>query len=360
MLMADRTDQRPEPRLPAPDDALAIEVEIEVHDELLAGGEAEEPDAQDASTANETKEEPEPLPPAEIVSAREIDAFLRQLYSTRALTCCVRGRVQDPDVEDVVQEALIAVKRLKRLPKGEKERLQYARAIARNKAISWYTRKEKKRDKEVAFDDARGEAVACSRLEGAIHGEQLDKMADTVPLKQRATLACLARHLLMGESLAEMAREMGVEYDTFYKRVTTLQRQMKEAGKVLGGLVMMLVVLTGAWRVLEPSGDVAAPAPSSWTGSPPPSERPAETPAPGSPEALQKARELREQAFRACTQDDWASCERGLDGARELDPQGESDLGVQAARADVQAAAKHGEGTGWSPKRPRAYDEGAR
>jgi DNA-directed RNA polymerase specialized sigma24 family protein len=259
----------------------------------------------------------------------------------------ILGRVRDADVEDVVQEALMAVRGLKRLPKGEKERLQYARAIARNKAITWYVRKEKKRIDEVAFDEVRGEAVDCSHLEGAIHGEQLDKIAGTVPLKQRETLVCLARHLLMGESLAEMAREMGVEYDTFYKRITTLQRRVKEAGKVLGGLVMMMVVLAGAWRVLAPPDEVAAPAPSNWT-------------APHSPEALQQAHDLREQAFHACAEDDWATCGRVLDEARNLDPQGERDPRVQAARADVQAAAEHGAGTGWSPKRPRAYEEGAR
>jgi DNA-directed RNA polymerase specialized sigma24 family protein len=350
--MADRIDQRPEPQRLTPD-ALASEVDGEINDELLAGGQPEEPDAPDATTANEKKADPEPLPPAESVSEREMDTFLRQLYASRAaLDSCVRGRVRDADVEDVVQEALIAVRRLKRLPTGEKERLQYARAIARNKAVTWYRRMEKKRTDEVAFDDVRGEAVECSRLQGAIHGEQLEKIAETVPLKQRETFVCLARHLLLGESLAEMARERGVEYDTFYKRIATLHRHVKDAGKALGGLVMMVVVLAGAWRVLAPPDEVARPAPSSWTAPP--------SPAPGSPEALQRARELRDQAFRACTQDDWATCERGLDGARELDPQGESDPRVHAARADVQAAAKHGEGTGWSPKRPRAYEEGAR
>jgi RNA polymerase sigma factor (sigma-70 family) len=357
MLMADQADQRPEPQLLALDAATIAEVD----DELLAGGEAEEADAPAASSANDKKkEEPEPLPPAAPVTDREMEAFLRQLCTSRALECRVRGRVRNADVEDVVQEALIAIQRLKRLPTGEKERLQYARAIARNRAIAWYSRKEKKRSDEVAFDDARGEAVEDSRLESVIHAEQLERIAETVPLKQRETFACLARHLLLGESVAEMAREMGVEYDTLYKRVTTLHRHVKEAGKALGGLVMMLVVLMGAWRVLSPPDEVAAPAPSSWTAPPAPTKTPSEAPAPGSPEALQKARDLREQAFHACTQDDWAACERGLDGARDLDPQGDNDPRVQAARADVQAAAKHGEGTGWSPKRSRAYDEGAR
>ena len=74
---------------------------------------------------------------------------------------------------------------------------------------------------------------------------------------------------------------------------------------------------------------------------------------------MQKARELRKQAFQACVQDAWAACERALDEASRLDPRGESDAMVQAARADVKAAAAHPEQS-WSPTGPRVYEEGAR
>jgi DNA-directed RNA polymerase specialized sigma24 family protein len=67
--------------------------------------------------------------------------------------------VRVADAEDVVHVALWAVKQAKRLRRGEKARLQYALANARNKAITWYRRKEVDRPVLTSFDDAREETA---------------------------------------------------------------------------------------------------------------------------------------------------------------------------------------------------------
>jgi RNA polymerase sigma factor (sigma-70 family) len=387
MLMADRTDDRPEPQHLALDAAKSLDAAktAEADDQLLVDDTSEASDASDGfdrsdATARagtektertekrrtEKKQEPEPLPPAEPVTEREVDAFLREPSLRRAMITVVSGRVRAADVEDVVQEALWGVKRARRLPRGAKERRQYALAIARNKAKTWYRRHEEDRSGDVAFDELRGEAVEDPGIQRAIDSEHLDKITETVPIKQRSTLECMARHL-MGENLAEMSREMGVGYDTLYKRVTTLHRRVRDTGKAIAGLAVVLLVLMGAWRVFKPEPEVATP--------PPPREAPTSAPSGStdlrsdnagnppvleSPEALAKARELRTQAFQACTKDEWAACEGALEQASRLDPRGESDPRVQAARADVKAAAEHGGEKRWSPKRPRGYEEGKR
>jgi hypothetical protein len=151
----------------------------------------------------------------------------------------------------------------------------------------------------------------------------------------------------MGENLSDMAREMNVQYDTLYKRVTSLHRRVRETGMAIAKLAVVVLIIAGGWHVFKPR-------PESQTATPPPE------PEPNTPHALEVAQDLRTRAFNACTQDAWASCERFLNEARRLDSAGESDPRVQAARADVMDAAAHGGDKSWSPKHPRLYEEGTR
>jgi hypothetical protein len=52
----------------------------------------------------------------------------------------------------------------------------------------------------------------------------------------------------------------------------------------------------------------------------------------------QRATELRDEAYATCRQGLWTPCEAKLDEARELDPAGESDARVVAARAALEKA----------------------
>jgi hypothetical protein len=53
--------------------------------------------------------------------------------------------------------------------------------------------------------------------------------------------------------------------------------------------------------------------------------------------ALKEAADLRERAFGACDQGDWAACEDALNAARSLDPDGETAPRVVAARRAIGA-----------------------
>lgn len=58
---------------------------------------------------------------------------------------------------------------------------------------------------------------------------------------------------------------------------------------------------------------------------------------------LERAAMMRDDAYSACAQSRWAACEARLNAARELDPAGEEDPRVLAARTSVSNAL-HGEG----------------
>jgi hypothetical protein len=62
------------------------------------------------------------------------------------------------------------------------------------------------------------------------------------------------------------------------------------------------------------------------------------------PTTQERAAKLREEAYAACAKRVWTACESKLDEARRLDPAGESDPRVIAARKGVHDAADGGTG----------------
>jgi hypothetical protein len=70
-----------------------------------------------------------------------------------------------------------------------------------------------------------------------------------------------------------------------------------------------------------------------------------------SPTPQERAAQMRQDAFAACAQEMYETCGRKLDEARELDPAGEADPRVVAARQDIEAAL--GDGGKKKDKPPR-------
>jgi DNA-directed RNA polymerase specialized sigma24 family protein len=253
----------------------------------------------------------------------ELDAFIKDPSLREAMKKVVQGRVRDADVDDVVQEALLATRYAKNLPTEPTARRQYALGIARNTAITWYTDKEKDRPDSRSLDSVRREAADDGGIQRAIHAQHLEKIAATVTVKERSTLLCLYRQLVMGDSLADMAREMNVEYSTLHKRVRTLHGRVRATGIAIAALVLLLVV--NRWRARD-EGRVAHGVPT-----PPPSMVPQPPePARGTPEAKARAAQLREDARAQCAANEWKKCLMSYDVAAHLDPEGET--------ADVKAA----------------------
>jgi len=66
-----------------------------------------------------------------------------------------------------------------------------------------------------------------------------------------------------------------------------------------------------------------------------PDIRDAASPKPAAPSPAEVAAKLRDEAVQACEEGFWASCERKLDEAQRLDPAGEAEARVLAARHAV-------------------------
>ena len=71
------------------------------------------------------------------------------------------------------------------------------------------------------------------------------------------------------------------------------------------------------------------------------------------------ARALRGRAFRACMNNQWHACLEDLDLAEEIDPSGDADPVVKAARTDAEGGIQHDEsampGERWAPPKVRLY-----
>jgi DNA-directed RNA polymerase specialized sigma24 family protein len=255
-------------------------------------------------------------PAANPVRDEELEAFIKDRSLRQAMAKVVKGRVRDPDVDDVVQEALLATRYAKNLPSEPKDRRQYALAIARNKAITWYTDKEKDRPDSLSFDTVPRDAADDGGIQRAIDAQHLEKIAATVTVPERSTLTCLFRQL-MGESLADIAREMNVEYSTLHKRVTTLHGRVRSTGIAIAALMLLFVV--NRWWARD-DGRVGGGVPT-----PPPSMVPQPPePARGTPQAKARAAQLREEARAQCAAEKWKKCLMSYDVAADLDPEGET------------------------------------
>jgi hypothetical protein len=131
-----------------------------------------------------------------------------------------------------------------------------------------------------------------------------------------------------GESLAEIAREEGVDYAVAHARFGRIQGDLRKwATRVAAAVVAVLVAVGAYWR-FSPPDDV---------GSPPPQREPSP---PHETHEQIVARELRLRAFDACGQSLWAECTRELDEAKLHDPYGEAGPEVVELRQKVEAATK--------------------
>jgi DNA-directed RNA polymerase specialized sigma24 family protein len=158
-----------------------------------------------------------------------------------------------------------------------------------------------------------------------------------------------------GASAAEIGRTLKLQPQTVRNRLSTVRRIVREAWEVktrVGAAFALLIALLVAWwTIARPKPQIVLPE------TPVPSVRPATSTERPEPNAtLDRAGELREKAFAACMKDDWSTCEKGLDEAKKLDPDGERDGRVQAARDDIEIGTSRMPGSNWKPAEPRMYD----
>ncbi|HEY8087691.1 MAG TPA: sigma-70 family RNA polymerase sigma factor, partial [Polyangiaceae bacterium] len=182
-------------------------------------------------------------------------ALLRDREILRVIRKVASELVPDHAVEDMEQETLVALDQAESLPESAPDLADFVAGIVRNKAKDWWraNKLQQKIDREAEIERSDGAAAADANQ----HRDTIEKVVAAVPPEQQSTFRCLVREAL-GESLADIAREMNVEYSTLHKRVTSLRRKLVAA---VGGIAFIAMLFGALHRRPVPQIGHDAPAP---------------------------------------------------------------------------------------------------
>jgi DNA-directed RNA polymerase specialized sigma24 family protein len=281
-------------------------------------------------------------------TAEERDGLARDKALTARLMAAARRKgVPGSDVENVVQDTISSACIARKLPGGSGDaRDKYVFGILGYKIADYwrdtYTQKEIAERAEAYF---AAHAVAADPV---AERDVFDKLVTAVKARQHSDLRCLLRHKIGQVPMTTIAREQGEDYEAFAKRMKRLWRQLQAAVGVMGGVFALLLVIFHP----RPDHPLAFDEPG-----PVALNEPAVSTHIGETDPTDWAQVLRGEAFRACMDNKWYECLEGLDAARELDPAGDHDPVVAAARKDATAgyAANLKSGSLWRPPVVRAY-----
>ncbi len=279
-----------------------------------------------------------------------------QVLEAKIVGVFIKKGVPESAHDDVLQITRIALVRADDLPGGEgKARDQYALATAVHKAFDYL----RSAGRNVPVEDgADADAIAPAQAQADLVAER-DFLAKVLKATDEQLLRCYRRYKQNDETLKEIAADEQIPYRTLQKRLIQFEERLRERarkmlkyGRISGALAALLLALgisrwelqpvpamlhddPGAVPALEPdvSTHVAKVDPMDW------------------------AAVLRGEAFADCLRHDWKQCLNGLDAARDLDPDGDRDPAVQAARTDAITGIGAGlkPGRPWAPVGPRPY-----
>jgi DNA-directed RNA polymerase specialized sigma24 family protein len=231
----------------------------------------------------------------------------------------IRG-VPESEVPDMIQEAFMAAFRVSPLPESDAAARQYLFGIVRNKAKmlirDWHERNY------MPFDDEIHGAASVAPFE---ERDLLRKIVAQVPDSRWQSFLWF-RRVTFGESLAEIAREEGVDYATAHARYARMRVDLRRWATQIAAVTVVLLVLFAGFQVLRPTPEVSHPPP---IVVPPPHSA---EPIAGQPRERAEAADLRRRAFDECAAKQWSACERDLDEAKLRDPHGENDPRVEETR----------------------------
>jgi RNA polymerase sigma factor (sigma-70 family) len=251
-----------------------------------------------------------PSSPPRVHDRQELlsDANLR-----RSLRDLIRRRAPSSEVEDIVQATLADALASERAPDDGDELRRWVFAIARNKIADHHRRAGREEPQELSDVEAASAPHSARDLmrwaENALpEGE-----------KAKETLDWMLREG-HGEKLEAIAAEARVPAPQVRKRVSRLRQHLRQRWAL--DLAVALVAITlaaGIWY-------------SQHRFSPVPIAR--EAPSAFVPQVsrLDRAKELRRQAFEQCENRSWQDCLDRLDQAADLDREGDADGRVGDAR----------------------------
>ncbi|MBI3200483.1 MAG: sigma-70 family RNA polymerase sigma factor [Myxococcales bacterium] len=259
----------------------------------------------------------------------------------------VRGRVPEPDVEDVVQATLADAFAAREAPSEAEELRRWVFGIAKNKIVDVHRKGGRELPKEGVGDEASAESAPMSAR------DLLRWAEDELPEAEGAqsTLEWMLREG-DGEKLEHIAEEAQVPAPRVRQRVSRMRKYFRSrwaaqlaAAAALAALGLVL------WTWLTSRDQ---PKPEEIAREVPPDER---------------AREIRRIALERCQTRDFAPCLEGLDRAKAIDPVGDEALAIREARAaaarglaPAPSAAPSPEPTGSAPpplKRPPPDSKGS-
>ncbi len=259
-----------------------------------------------------------PLPPAKDSLG---DPALR-----RSLVEFVRRRVPSSDVDDVVQTVLLDALAAAGRPADPVELRRWLLGVARHKVADLHRRAHREPPAELPdIEDSPPplEARGLARWAELQAGPEGDA---------QRTLAWMAREG-EGEKLEAIAADEKLPAARVRQRVSRMRRWMKQRWAAeLAAVALITTVALAAWWLLRRAVE------------PPEAHHSPElmpTIAPEPPAPLERARALRADAFRACDRSEWRPCLDGLEQARALDPTGDQEPSVGAARASAEAGLRN-------------------
>ena len=247
--------------------------------------------------------------------------FLAEPAMRRSIEDFVRRRVPASDVDDIVQTVLVEALASPSRPHDEDELKRWLLGIARHKVVDHHRRRTRETTAEIP-DLPVGPAPIEERSIAEWAEKQAGGDGDA-----KSTLEWMAREG-EGEKLEAIAAEEKVPAARVRQRVSRMRRWMKERWlaelAAAAALVVLAVVL---WRIFRKDEPIAAPNPE-----PKPSSISPDVP------PIERARNLRVQAFKDCDRGMWRECLDRFDEAKQLDPAGDLDPKIGAARAKANDA----------------------
>jgi RNA polymerase sigma factor (sigma-70 family) len=229
----------------------------------------------------------------------------------------VKGKVPEQDAEDIVQTTLMEALSSPTAPKDGEARRKWAFGVARNKIADYY-----RRSRRETFEVPDVAAPPASHEERDMLRWAEEALPDGAEAPK--TLEWMLREG-EGEKLEAIAASEKLPAPRVRQRVSRLRRHLKQHwAKEVAVLAALGVIAVVAFLLLrQKKDDIAKPQPD---------------PSAHAPTPMELAKKTRKDALEKCRQAAWDACERGLDEAKAVDPAGEDDPDVKAARAAASAA----------------------
>jgi DNA-directed RNA polymerase specialized sigma24 family protein len=269
-------------------------------------------------------------------------AYLADPAVLDPLRKAIRKIVPPSDVDDVVQNALVAALTDPNYPEAREVFIPWLLTKGRSRAID-HVRSMKHRqnllgdvpeggvdalpDGPVASASAAHDAAEAIRFTEA----RLDERAAGPSTTRSARWLMLQ---LRGENLEDIALDEGVTAKTVHHAVARLKRHLHAAWITAAAAVLLFFLVRGLYgRNPENERAHVVPAPSALPSVAPPA------PQPPVPTREEFVRRLRDDAARECGAEEWERCMEDLQRAYQEDPEGNLDPGIQkllgAARAHL-------------------------